>query len=117
MDNQNDKNKLASRREFFKKAAKKTLPIFGVLLLTSIPVNLTAKKIQVSDCQEMCQFGCRSGCTGCTGKCLGVCKGCESNCKVTCTGWCKGDCSGGCKGTCDSGCKDDCQSSSWGAGH
>ena len=82
---------LQGRREFFKEAAKKALPLFAVALLgTSVFSSCT-----------------KDGCSHCKGACKG-------ECKTTCTGGCggnscKGDCWSGCKGTCDSTCSGGCR--------
>lgn len=103
MDN-DKKNEFQSRRVFFKKAAKKALPILGALLLTQIPLKPFAKEIPVLDCQTGCYGGCRYECLGCSGACLGVCKGCESTCGHDCTFGCKKECGKGCTRSCEDNC-------------
>lgn len=90
----NENNKLQSRREFFKKAAKGALPILGAVLLTSSPI--------ISKAVEKEPMGCSSGCWySCYGTCKGYCEGtCEGGCKGTCTGSCFGSCEGSCHRTC-----------------
>lgn len=106
---ENGENKdLQGRREFFKEAAKKTLPIIGILALSGMSVKLYAKQTPVTDCQEGCSMGCKFECMGCKGGCTGYCTGCMSYCKDTCYTFCSTDCTGGCKGTCTGGCKDTC---------
>ena len=77
---------LQSRREFFKDAAKKALPIIGAIALASTPSIVHAA--------EATPMGCNYGCTKvCSGS---VCQGtCEGTCRFTCSGGCKNY---GCKG-------------------
>ena len=87
-----ENNNLKSRREFFKEAARKALPIIGVVALMSNPVITKAVEKE------------RSGCYySCSGTCQGTCDGsCQWDiCKYSCSGTCKGlctSCSGSCKG-------------------
>ena len=85
----NKKNEeLQSRREFFKKAAKGTLPILGAILLANMPMVMKAAN--------------PSGCTA--GRCSGTCSGGCTSCTVTCGGNCHGKCSGTCRVTCGGNC-------------
>lgn len=56
-------NELQSRREFFKNAAKSTLPVLGLTLLATFPM-------QNSDALCLCSGGC-TGCSGCYTNCYG----------------------------------------------
>lgn len=81
---ENKKNEnLQSRREFFKKAAKRTLPIIGSLLLVSIPnvVKAISPNGCNHNCSNSCMAHCKGGCTedGCKGCCSGTCSGTCSN--------------------------------------
>ena len=78
---------LQSRREFFKKAAKAALPVVGVVVLSTLPLNADASTF----------------CNGCSGSCADTCSG-------TCSGNCTGDCSTSCKGTCEGSCNKGCGS-------
>ncbi len=82
MEKKNKKNEeLQSRRDFFKKAAKATLPILGAVMLSSIPVVGQASEGHKDP------MGCsRYGCGICTNSCKGNCKG---GCQTTCSGGCK----------------------------
>ena len=85
-----------SRREFFKGAIKKALPILGAVTLLNMPIISKAIETKV---------------TGCSGSCSGYCLGCIG----TCQGYCVG-CIGGCKGCtgCTKTCADTCHvSCSW----
>lgn len=85
-----------SRREFFKEAAKSTLPIIGLIALSNIPA------ISRANPSMDCEHGCSSGCYGgCKDNCIGSCKG---DCQLNCTGGCSGNCRTGCLQMCKGGC-------------
>ena len=68
-----------TRRQFFKEAAKKALPIMGVIVLSATPFRLNA--IQSSDCaSNSCTNGCKGNCT----------KWCNGTCHTSCSDNCKG---------------------------
>ena len=70
-----------SRREFFKSAARKSLPIFGVIILSAAyPFSLHA--MQSTSCtNRSCMNQCDGSCTKwCNGTCL---TSCEDKCKGT----------------------------------
>ena len=75
------KNEVLSRRAFFKNAAKATLPILAIAMLSGLPGVVRAA-------QES-PMGCNNGCV----------RTCEGSCKGACSG-----CSHGCSGSCMSGC-------------
>ncbi len=93
MEDKKQKEKLQSRRDFFKQAAKKALPIIGVVALISNPVIAKAAENEPLGCQYSCSGTCRGTCSG----------SCQSDlCKFSCTGTCKGlcsSCSGSCRGS------------------
>ncbi|MBR5653369.1 MAG: Cys-Xaa-Xaa-Xaa repeat radical SAM target protein [Prevotella sp.] len=94
-----DSKELQSRRDFFKSAAKKALPIVGAIAISQVPLVGNARERKVNmGCDDNCDSGCSDGCyTGCQGSCDGDCyRGCRS----TCSGSCTGDCSGNCYRTC-----------------
>lgn len=77
---QNKNEELQSRRQFFKKAAKATLPILGAIVLANTP--LSSQAIEHA-----------TGCLGCRGKCMASCKGtCNGTCSGTCYRYCKQGC-------------------------
>ena len=87
---ENGENKdLQGRREFFKEAAKKALPILGLALMASTPILTSCSK----------DWGCDDKCVGsCKSNCKGDCKmGCKDTCSLGCTGSCDDECYGGCK--------------------
>ena len=59
MSSKKQSEELQSRREFFKKAAKATLPVIGMSVVSGIPfVEMYASSSKVSSCV----FGCSGGC-------------------------------------------------------
>lgn len=91
------KEELQSRREFFKKAAKSTLPILGAIALAGAPSIVKAAE-EAMDCNYSCSYSCSNSCRGdCYGGCRGGCSGaCSYSCQNTCKGSCQGSCRGGC---------------------
>lgn len=85
------KEELQTRREFFKSAAKKTLPIVAAIALVN--VSETSRAVEStpmgcnSNCQVMCAVDCRTGCRG----------GCSDHCAKSCSESCYLGCKGGCK--------------------
>ena len=97
---ENKKEEVQSRREFFKSAAKKALPILGVIALANLPLDITASKVEM-------------GCNGCHGTCMASCKGsCYGECKGTCKYECNSGCKSSCRGTCKNTCRNSCAGSS-----
>lgn len=101
----NNKNKeIQSRREFFKNAAKKSLPLMAAVMLANTPLITKAAETSMgcndscyNGCSVNCTDGCKIGCEGCRGNCQGSCKGgCEGSCKNTCEGSCRGYCGSNC---------------------
>lgn len=87
-----EKNKeVQSRRDFFKKAAKATLPVLGLIACFTFPAHKALAAME---------------CNGCTGGCLGSCAGsCDGNCKGGCNYTCQGACASGCSSACGNRCK------------
>ena len=98
-----ENNNLKSRREFFKEAARKALPIIGAVALMSNPVIAKAVENENLGCNGYCAQHCSSGCAStCTGRCVGTC---EHSCQGTCTDACARGCAGYCNHTCSGGCR------------
>lgn len=102
-----DKNEeLQSRRDFFKNAAKKALPILGAVAIASTPLKVIASSS--TDCNAACVANCGYACTTCWTGCTGTCKSCSNGCASGCSGGCKNSCEGkcdfGCQGSCKGGC-------------
>ena len=109
----NKNNETQNRREFFKEAAKKALPILGAVALMSNPVIVKAVNIESTSCDGACKSNCVGGCRGeCRGGCLTSCSenckgqtsayGNDKNCR-DCQNYCFG-CQGYCQGTCKGSC-------------
>ena len=96
---ENKKEEVQSRREFFKSAAKKALPILGAIALTQLPFVAKSHENQIiHDCDYNCANGCYGGCAG---SCEGTCSGsCENECNTSCYGTCRGSCEGNCGDLC-----------------
>lgn len=83
-------SEVQSRRDFFKKAVKASLPIIGIAVLASNPVVAKAAEAATD-----CNYGCGRSCSyGCSSSCAGSCQG---GCKGSCYQSCKGGCSGSSK--------------------
>lgn len=96
MEAKKQNEEVQSRREFFKEAAKKALPVIGAIALASSPILAQAAESTPMDCSGSCSYGCGRVCsTGCTNSCSGSCSGA---CKGYCLGSCMGSCSGSCRG-------------------
>lgn len=112
MKEKKQSEELQSRREFFKEAAKKALPVIGAIALAGTPFVAQAAEVGSSSCKD-CTNGCRTGCS----------RSCKSTCAINCQGssqksggreceTCKSLCQG-CSGQCNSSCMNACQSSSY----
>ncbi|MBQ0121237.1 MAG: Cys-Xaa-Xaa-Xaa repeat radical SAM target protein [Bacteroidales bacterium] len=85
MDKKMNNEELQSRREFFKKAAKATLPMIAAVALASAPAIVNAAETAPMGCSsDSCSYSCSSSCHK---SCL---TGCQGSCKTTCTGGCRG---------------------------
>lgn len=86
MKKQNENEELQSRREFFKEAAKKALPVIGAIALVSSPIIAQAAIKEPMGCENSCSGSCKGGCSGCSGSCSGSCSGgCLGSCSGSCT--------------------------------
>lgn len=107
-DNGKMNEELQSRRDFFKKLAKGTLPLLGGIALSNLPLSGNASNQLPNNQNEESEvkMGCDWGCTGgCKASCGRVCSyGCTNSCSGGCDGACKGYCQGTCKGSCSSSC-------------
>ncbi len=88
-----------NRRQFFKEAARKALPIIGAAALMSNPVFAKAVETNII-----------TNCNACSNTCKGSCdKTCKNTCIGTCSGGCQKTCTNTCIGGCGYACKDNCQ--------
>ena len=87
-------NKIQSRREFFKNAAKSVLPILGCMML---PGSIMAHEFVSEEAPQSCNGSCYGLCTTtCTNGCKGQCKGCKGSCENGCSGGCSRECTSSC---------------------
>lgn len=111
-----EKNKIQNRREFFKQAAKKTLPVLAIApILQSCDTMLIVLEAmaeastQYQNSQPTSTYSPSSSYNAPTG-----CSSCSSACNNSCSNSCRGDCAGecytGCRGTCDKTCQGECGS-------
>ena len=92
------KNELKNRREFFKEAAKKSLPILGMAVMAvAAPSMLQSCTKENNNCPDVCTNACRITCQS---TCVGQCKSCTGSCEGSCEGSCKGKCTTTCYGSC-----------------
>ena len=125
MNDQGNKEKdYLNRREFFRLAAKKVLPIIGGIALGPVLLS-SCEKVEeeprnCTDCSRSCYISCSgknrgfSGNNqhGCSSSCFGSCEDtCTDSCNRECLGGCLGTCSGGCTKTCANGCDGGCGNS------
>lgn len=89
MEKKNHNEELQSRREFFKKAAKGTLPILGILAFGP-GIFSSCEKDDDGDGGGN-DGGGGSGCSNCNGTCR---SGCNATCRYKCSGGCKTGCLG-----------------------
>lgn len=104
---QNEKiEELQSRRDFFKNATQKVLPILGAIAIASNPLIGRAMNDEPSGCEWACTGGCQTNCYGvCKGDCTNNCAAsCGGNCTGRCYNTCTGSCNNTCHGTCSGGC-------------
>lgn len=95
MKEKKQNEELQSRREFFKEAAKKALPIIGAIALASSPIIAQAAEKEHMGCNGYCAQHCSAGCAStCTGSCTGTCKGCSGTCETACARGCAATCNG-----------------------
>ena len=96
MKEKKQNEELQSRREFFKQAAKKALPVIGAIALASSPIIAQAAEKTTMGCTGTCYGMCVGSCKGCQNTCSGTCKHACTGCQYTCSGTCKNSCSGTC---------------------
>lgn len=113
MENSNN-NETQSRRQFFKEAAKKALPILGtVALKDNSMIAQTIQKVSTDCNHSSCSNTCKTTCeTMCGKSCIGYCRsGCDDYCAGSCKEGCAVGCKGGCNGSCEGSCLNSCKGS------
>ncbi|MBQ3946208.1 MAG: hypothetical protein II670_11470 [Alphaproteobacteria bacterium] len=112
------KDELQSRRDFFKNASKKVLPILGASIISALPLGANAQYFSsytplepwgsnsCNGCSNGCSGGCSNGCSGsCRGGCSNGCQGtCVDACARSCADWCESNCRSTCEGACRGTC-------------
>ncbi len=104
------REELQTRRQFFKKAASRVLPLLGAV--TFGPAMVTSM-MSCDDCSD-CTGACLDTCAGtCAEKCIETCRGSAyvppvSDCNGNCQGTCGANCQSTCSTTCIDGCNDGC---------
>ena len=124
-----ENNKIQNRREFFKQAAKKTLPVLAIApILQSCDTALLVLEAmaeastQYQNSQPKSTYtpsssysnnnysGCGSCSSGCNNSCTGTCRGqCSNSCYTGCTGTCDKTCRGECGSICRNACVSTCR--------
>lgn len=111
----NNDEELQSRREFFKKAAKRTLPFLGAVVFGPAISLTTMTSCGCDGCEATCMDECESACTGyCYTSCSGSssssggCSECSSACYSSCE---YSSTSSGCS-DCSSNCSSNCSNTS-----
>ena len=89
-----ENDEILSRREFFRHATKKVLPLVGAIVLSNPIIEAAITETPSTSCR-----------TGCAGQCVDNCRG---TCRYTCTGGCEGHCKWNCQNTCYNGCNTTC---------
>lgn len=84
---------LLNRREFFKKTAKRTLPILGIVALTPLLTGCPDpdEPLTCYDCSNSCEDSCYTTCsTTCEGTSKSSsCSGCSNSCSGSCASSCQ----------------------------
>lgn len=108
---------LQSRRQFFKKASKIILPIWGAMILPLPVIAKTPERVHMGCKVSYYDAGPSSHCSTCYGQCKETCVGgcynsCKGNCRGDCMNSCNDSCHGSCNNTCAGSCKNSCSGSS-----
>lgn len=79
MNGKNKNEEIQTRREFFKKAAKATLPVLGTLIVANIPSVSFAGVCTIDACTATCSNTCKGTCSSCSAACYRTCmSGCST---------------------------------------
>lgn len=123
------KEKLQNRREFFKEATARALPVLGLAFIAPTPFLTSCTKEPVGcgnscsgECAGTCSETCTgssnsSGCSGCSSTCSSECSGSStgsgcSSCGNNCSSGCSTSCGNNCTNNCENSCGDNCSNSS-----
>ena len=99
---------IMERRFFFKQAARRTLPIVGLILFSETSMGGI---IQPNNCKNECSHNCNITCQA---RCQGACyeDPCGGTCANKCTNACTRSCFDGCTRGCGASCFGACSGSS-----
>ena len=120
-----ENEEILSRRGFFKKATRKTLPIMALIVFEGSACCAKASSqyvvgqfsshpyshgISCTECEDLCLYTCYTSCEGdCIIECANTCIGnCDGTCVVCCAEDCMGHCSSSCVRSCVRVCFDNC---------
>ena len=97
---------LQTRREFFKKASKNTLPFLGAFVLGPAISLTTLTSCGCDGCEAACMDNCEGGCIGsCQGSATSsTCFNCSSSCSGGSTSNTCSNCSNNCSSSCSNNC-------------
>ena len=94
MDEKKKNDELQTRRQFFKNAAKRILPIVGAIALSNPIIQASTRNEAPCSCYGTCSGGCYIACSGgCEQGCVGGCyTTCLTGCNITCQNTCRNSC-------------------------
>lgn len=108
---------LQNRREFFKEASEKMLPVLGLAILVPTPFFTSCRKDpSCAECSSSCTSSCsesstNSGCSSCSTGCSSSCgDACSSGCGSSCAEACSRSCGEACSSSCSNECSNECSS-------
>lgn len=89
------------RRDFFKNASKRILPMMGIIASLILPMpKAKAMPLNKLDCNGQCKASCANTCQN---RCFASCY--EAYCKALCANSCVSNCRGDCKLSCAGSCQ------------
>ena len=97
MNKQNNRDKLQSRRQFFKKTASFVIPMMGIVATGGLDAFLSSCSKDDDPLNDEPQ-GCKTCTNSCGENCYTVC---VSSCRQGCGTDCAWSCETGCRGVCD----------------
>ncbi len=108
---------LQNRRDFFKEASEKMLPVLGLAILVPTPFFTSCRKDpSCAECSSSCSSSCsesstNSGCSSCSTGCSSSCgEACSSGCGSSCAEACSRSCGEACSSNCSNECANECSS-------
>lgn len=118
MDKNMDIEELQTRRQFFKKASQKVLPMIGAFIAAPTIISTTLTSCSCDGCEAACMDDCQSTCGfDCANSCSSSSYNSsieDDDCANNCSSSCKSTCSTACDSTCKETCKSTCEGSATG---